>query len=61
MEVVAGAIASFFTTKSVGKGTELGLSISYQIIVEKHSGRLLCNTKPDEGTEFAIEIPIQNS
>ncbi len=49
----------FFTTKPVGKGTGLGLSISYQIVVEKHGGRLHCNSKPGEGTEFLIEIPIK--
>ncbi|AFY55611.1 PAS domain S-box [Rivularia sp. PCC 7116] len=48
----------FFTTKEVGKGTGLGLSISYQIIVEKHRGKLYCNSTPGEGTEFVIEIPI---
>ncbi|MBD2002356.1 MULTISPECIES: sensor histidine kinase [Cyanophyceae] len=46
----------FFTTKPVGKGTGLGLSISYQIIVEKHQGRLKCNSQLGEGAEFAIEI-----
>ncbi|MEH1863725.1 MAG: ATP-binding protein [Nostoc sp.] len=30
----------FFTTKAVGKGTEMGLSISYQIVTEKHKGIL---------------------
>ncbi|MGB3510688.1 MAG: HAMP domain-containing sensor histidine kinase, partial [Microcoleaceae cyanobacterium] len=49
----------FFTTKDVGKGTGLGLSISYEIIVQKHSGQLLCNSQPNQGTEFIIEIPIQ--
>jgi signal transduction histidine kinase len=49
----------FFTTKPVGKGTGLGLSISYQIIIEKHGGRLFCNSKLGEGTEFIIEIPIR--
>jgi signal transduction histidine kinase len=49
----------FFTTKPIGKGTGLGLSISYQIIVEKHQGQLRCNSMPGEGTEFTIEIPIQ--
>ncbi len=49
----------FFTTKPVGKGTGLGLSISYHIIVEKHGGQLQCISTPDEGTEFIIEIPIQ--
>ncbi|HEY9837773.1 MAG TPA: ATP-binding protein, partial [Vampirovibrionales bacterium] len=49
----------FFTTKPVGKGTGLGLSISYQIVVEKHGGQLLCFSEPEEGTEFAIIIPLK--
>ncbi|MEP0752154.1 PAS domain S-box protein [Trichocoleus sp. Lan] len=48
----------FFTTKPVGKGTGLGLSISYQIVVEKHGGTLKCVSKPGQGAEFWIEIPI---
>ena len=48
----------FFTTKEVGKGTGLGLSISYQIIVEKHRGKLHCNSESGSGTEFVIEIPV---
>ncbi|WP_414577636.1 sensor histidine kinase [Anabaena sp. CCY 9402-a] len=48
----------FFTTKPVGQGTGLGLSISYQIIVEKHSGKLYCNSNQPKGIEFVIEIPI---
>lgn len=51
----------FFTTKPMGKGTGLGLSISYQIVVEKHKGRLICESKTGQGTEFLIEIPIQQS
>ncbi|MCC3587262.1 PAS domain S-box protein [Microcoleus sp. PH2017_30_WIL_O_A] len=51
----------FFTTKEPGKGTGLGLSISYQIVVEKHGGRLKCNSAPGQGTEFAIEIPVGKS
>ena len=51
----------FFTTKKVGKGTGLGLSISYQIVVERHSGNLIYNSKQGAGTEFIIEIPIQQS
>ncbi|MDF5706101.1 MAG: AAA family ATPase [Nostoc sp. S4] len=49
----------FFTTKAVGSGTGLGLSISYQIIVDKHKGSLTCNSTLGEGTEFLIEIPMQ--
>jgi signal transduction histidine kinase len=49
----------FFTTKPVGKGTGLGLAISYQIVVEKHGGQLRCISTPGQGTEFVIEIPLQ--
>ncbi|MGG6297625.1 MHYT domain-containing protein [Leptolyngbya sp. AN02str] len=49
----------FFTTKSVGTGTGMGLSISYQIIVEKHGGKLECFSSPEQGTEFVIQIPIR--
>ncbi|MBE9042002.1 response regulator [Oscillatoriales cyanobacterium LEGE 11467] len=48
----------FFTTKPVGKGTGLGMSISYSIVVEQHQGKLICNSVPGKGTEFIIEIPI---
>ena len=51
----------FFTTKPVGQGSGLGLSISYQIIVEHHHGILTCTSVPGKGTEFWIEIPIQQS
>ncbi len=49
----------FFTTKPVGKGTGMGMSISYQIITEKHNGKLECFSTPGKGTELAIRIPIQ--
>lgn len=49
----------FFTTKPVGKGTGLGMFISYQIIVEKHGGKVECFSTPNQGTEFLIQIPIQ--
>ncbi|MEA5574477.1 AAA family ATPase [Calothrix sp. UHCC 0171] len=48
----------FFTTKPVGKGTGMGMSISYQIITEKHGGKLECFSIPNQGTEFVIKIPI---
>ncbi|MDY6903002.1 MAG: ATP-binding protein [Cyanobacteriota bacterium] len=48
----------FFTTKPVGKGTGLGLAVSYQIIVDRHHGELNCFSTPGEGTEFVIEIPV---
>jgi signal transduction histidine kinase len=48
----------FFTTKPVGKGTGMGLSISYQIVVKKHGGQIQCISAPGEGAEFAIVIPL---
>ncbi|MBW4688645.1 MAG: HAMP domain-containing protein [Komarekiella atlantica HA4396-MV6] len=49
----------FFTTKAVGKGTGMGMPISYQIITEKHGGKLNCFSIPGKGTEFIIQIPVQ--
>jgi signal transduction histidine kinase len=51
----------FFTTKPVGEGTGLGLSISYQVVVERHGGQLKCLSTPGQGTEFVLEIPLQQS
>lgn len=48
----------FFTTKSMGKGTGMGLSISRQILVEKHGGQLYCISTPENGTQFVIEMPV---
>jgi signal transduction histidine kinase len=49
----------FFTTKPIGKGTGMGMSISYQIITENHNGKLKCRSTPNEGTEFIIHLPLQ--
>ncbi len=49
----------FFTTKPIGKGTGMGMSISYQIVVERHGGKLDCFSKVGEGTEFVIQIPVK--
>ncbi|HYW20144.1 MAG TPA: GAF domain-containing protein [Nodularia sp. (in: cyanobacteria)] len=49
----------FFTTKQPGKGPGLGLSISYQIIVEKHGGKIECVSEFGQGSEFWLEIPIK--
>jgi signal transduction histidine kinase len=61
-EAIKGRIFDpFFTTKSVGDGTGLGLSISHTIVVEKHGGSLQCVSKPGQGTQFWIELPITES
>ena len=48
----------FFTTKPVGRGTGMGLAISYQIITERHGGSLECISHPGVGAEFIICIPL---
>ena len=47
----------FFTTKPVGEGTGLGLSLSHDIIVKQHGGSIEVDTKPGEFTEFRIVLP----
>lgn len=59
-EVQQRVFDPFFTTKPLGKGTGMGMSISYQIITEKHGGKLKCFSVPGEGTEFIIQIPLRH-
>ncbi|MBW4492769.1 MAG: PAS domain S-box protein [Oscillatoria princeps RMCB-10] len=58
-EVKAHVFDPFFTTKPVGQGTGLGLAISYQIVTQKHGGKIWCESQPARGTEFWIEIPVR--
>ncbi len=60
-EVKQHIFEPLFTTKPVGKGTGLGMSISRQIIEEKHGGSLKCSSHLGKGTEFKIIIPINNT
>ena len=47
----------FFTTKPAGEGTGLGLSMSHDIIVKQHGGRIDVETEPGAFTEFIITLP----
>ncbi len=49
----------FFTTKEVGKGTGLGLAVSYGII-EKHGGTIRVKSKVGEGSTFIIWLPLED-
>lgn len=48
----------FFTTKPVGRGKGLGLSVSYQIIVKQHGGKLTYRSAPQEGSHFYVRLPL---
>lgn len=51
----------FFTTKPIGQGTGLGLSVCKNIIVQRHHGNLDVKSTPGEGTTFIMTLPIQQS
>ncbi len=56
-EVQSKIFDPFFTTKPVGQGTGLGLTTSYQTVVEAHQGRLEVTSTTEKGTEIFIQLP----
>jgi len=57
-DIIDKIFQPFFTTKSSGEGTGLGLSLSYDIITKGHGGELKVETQKNEGSEFIIKLPI---
>jgi signal transduction histidine kinase len=47
----------FFTTRSAGGGTGLGLSLSYDIITKEHGGEIRVESKEGDGAEFIVYLP----
>lgn len=48
----------FFTTKEVGRGTGQGLTIVYNVVVEKHHGAIDVESAPGKGTVFTVHLPL---
>lgn len=56
-EVLPKIFNPFFTTKPTGSGTGLGLSLSYQIVVDQHKGAMRVETEDGKSTEFILTLP----
>ena len=57
-EVVKEIFTPFYTTKQLGKGTGMGLSIVYGV-VKMHAGDITVDSDPGKGTSFLVRIPIE--
>lgn len=58
-EIQAKIFDPFFTTKPIGAGTGLGLAISYQTL-QNHNGSIRINSEESVGTEFIIDLPLND-
>jgi signal transduction histidine kinase len=56
-DIVDRVFDSFFTTKAPGKGTGLGLDISYGIVADKHRGEVVVTSEPGS-TVFSVTLPL---
>ena len=59
-EVLRQVFVPFFSTKDVGEGTGLGLSVVHGIVTS-HGGSIRAESQPRRGTRFEVSLPIQNS
>jgi two-component system NtrC family sensor kinase len=57
-EILPKIFDPFFSTKDVGKGTGIGLSISYKI-VQQHGGRIEVESEVGKGTRFTVHLPLK--
>ena len=56
-ELLSRIYDPFFTTKTPGHGTGLGLSVSYGV-VQEHHGSIECESDPGHGTQFTLSLPL---
>ena len=57
-EIQTKIMTPFYTTKEVGKGTGLGLTVSFGIM-KAHGGRLTFRSSPEYGTEFTLDFKTE--
>jgi signal transduction histidine kinase len=55
--LLAKIFEPFFTTKPTGSGTGLGLSLSYDVVVQGHGGTMKVESVEGEGATFIITLP----
>jgi len=60
-DVIEKIMEPFFTTKPPGQGTGLGLAISYDIVVNRHCGKLTVDSREGEGAVFHVQLPRKAS
>lgn len=60
IEEPAKVFDPFYTTRPIGQGTGLGLSMCYGI-VQEHAGKIYCRNRPEGGATFIIELPAIES
>ena len=59
-EVRKRVFEPFYTTKSIGVGTGLGLSVAYFIISENHKGGIVLDSSPGNGARFLVKLPFKH-
>jgi signal transduction histidine kinase len=59
-DVRSRAFEPMFTTKTVGKGSGLGLAFVWSTIVDQHGGTIECSTTPGIGTTFILRLPFNS-
>ncbi len=59
-EVRQRLFENFYTTKPIGQGTGLGMSITRDIVENKHGGKLSFHSELGKGTRFTITIPVKD-